>query len=312
MALNFPSTPTNGQLYTDPNSVVWRFDGVKWNVERGTAYKTFSGAKINFSATYNLSATSAAVSFDNVLFDIDDYFTLSQPTRITIRQTAFYRVNFSAFTSTNGSSYTITLKKNGSTVLSSVTISPNQFTNFDEVVDLVVGDYLEVFASETLGTGALTTSTFFEIARAGYSMGTAVSAATAFSGVRGNLTSPYSLTTTPTAVAWDTTEFNQNADASGATYWVVGSPSRFTIAITGFYRLKGFIAVASAGTYTFTLKKNGSTNLATITIDAFETTQLDELYEFTATDYIELFASDGNSTGSLSTSAYLEMIRIGV
>lgn len=312
MALNFPSSPTNGQLYTDPNAVIWRFDGVKWNVERGTAYKTFSGAKINFSTTYNLTSTSTAIEFDNVLIDIDDYFSLPSPTRITVSQTAFYRVNFSAYTTSNGSSYTIILKKNGSVVLSSVTISPNQFTNFDEVIDLVNGDYLEIYASETLGTGGLLTSTFFEIVRVGYAMGTAVSAATAFSGARGLLTSTYAVTSTASAISWDTTLFNQNADASGATYWVAGAPSRFTFAINGFYRFKGFIAVSNPGTYTFTLKKNGSTNLATITIYAFETTQLDELYQLESGDYIELFVNDSDSTGSLSTNTYLEMIRIGV
>lgn len=143
-------------------------------------------------------------------------------------------------------------------------------------------------------------------------MGTAVSPATAFSGVRGILTLPFNVTSTPTAIAWDSTPFNQNADASGATYWVVGAPTRFTFSISGFYRLKGFIAVASAGTYTFTLRKNGNTTLATATIDAFQTTQLDELYQLAAGDYIELVVSDNNSTGSLSTSTYLEMIRIGV
>ena len=202
MALNFPSAPTNGQLYTDPNAVVWRFDGVKWNVERGTAYKTFSGAKVTLASTYNLTSTSTAISFDTVSIDVDNYFSLIQPTRITVNQTAFYRINFSAYTSSNGSAYTIILKKNGSTNLSTVTISPNQYTNFDEVVDLVAGDYLEVYASESLGTGGLTTSTFFEIARAGYSMGTAASAATAFSGVRGTLTAPYAVTSTPAAISW--------------------------------------------------------------------------------------------------------------
>jgi hypothetical protein len=312
MALNFPSSPTNGQLYTDPNAVVWRFDGVKWNVERGTAYKTFSGAKINFTTTYNLTSTSQAVSFDNVLIDIDNYYEVANPTRITVSQTAFYRINFSAYTTPTGSAYTIMLKKNGTTTLSSVTISPNQYTNFDEVVDLVAGDYLEVYASEAQGTGGLTTSTFFEIARAGYAMGTAVSAATAFSGVRGILGAPYAVTSTASAIAWDTTSFNQNADASGATYWVSGTPSRFTIAISGFYRLKGFIAITNAGDYTLALKKNTSTILSSITISAFETTQLDELYEFAAGDYLELFVNDLNSTGALSSSTYLEMIRIGV
>jgi len=312
MALNFPSSPTNGQLYTDPNAVIWRFDGVKWNVERGTSYKTFSGAKVKFSSTYNLTSTSTAVSFDVESIDIDGYYSGTNPTRITVPETAFYRINFSAYTNSDGSSYTISLRKNGSTVLSSVTISPNQYTNFDEIIDLVSGDYLEIYALETQGTGSLTTSSFFEIARAGYSMGTAVSAATAFSGVRGIRTSSYAVTSTATAISWNSTDFNQNADASGATYWTVGTPSRFTIAITGFYRLKGTIVPSVSGSYTLLLRKNGTTSLASVTTDAFETAQIDEIYQFNAADYVEILINDTNSTGSLSTETYLEMIRIGV
>jgi len=312
MSLNFPSSPTNGQLYTDPNAVIWRFDGVKWNVERGTSYRTFSGAKINLSATYNLTSTATAVSFDVENIDIDNYYSNSNPTRITIRETAFYRVNFSAYTNANGSSYTISLRKNGSTVISSVNISPNQYTNFDEIIELENADYLEIYASETQASGGLTTSTFLEVTRVGYSMGTAVSAATAFSGVRGKLTSTYAVTSSATAISWNTTEFNQNADASGATYWVVGSPTRFTIAISGFYRLKGIIKPNIAGDYTLSLRKNGTTSLASVITEGFEVAQIDEIYQFTAADYIEILVNDINSTGSLSTDTYIEMIRLGV
>lgn len=312
MALNFPSSPTNGQLYTDPNAVIWRFDGVKWNVERGTAYKAFSGAKVSLGTNYSLTATSTAVSFDTVSINIDEYYSVGTPTRISVSQSAFYRVNFSIYTSTIGASYNLVLKKNSSDILSSVTISPNQSTNFDEIIELVADDYLEVYASEVSGVGELTTLSFFEITRIGYSLGTAVSAATIFSGVRGILTSTYSVISTPTAVSWDDTEFNQNSDASGATYWTVGLPTRFTIGVGGYYRLKGFIGISTAGTYTFTLRKNGGTTLATTIIDAFQTTQIDELYQFDSGDFVELVVNDTNSSGTLSTGTYLELIRIGV
>lgn len=312
MTLNFPSTPTSGQLYTDPNAVIWRYDGVKWNVERGTSYKTFSGAKINLTSEYSLTSSSTAIVFDNEIIDIDGYYNINTPSRITIPESAFYRINFSAYTNSSGASYTITLRKNNSVVLSSVTISPNQYTNFDEIVNLTSGDYLEIYASETQGIGSLTTSTFFEISRAGYSMGTAVSAATAFSGVRGTLDSSYSVTSSPTAISWNSTAFNQNADASGAFYWDENSPTRFTVSIGGFYRIKGIIIPASSENYTISLRKNGSTTLASTVTEAFETAQIDEIYEFNSTDYVEILINDTNSTGSLTTDTYLEMIRIGV
>ena len=44
MALNFPDNPTPGQQYTDPNNLVWEFNGVVWNPITGTSgISGFSG-----------------------------------------------------------------------------------------------------------------------------------------------------------------------------------------------------------------------------------------------------------------------------
>ncbi len=83
MPLNFPSTPVNGQQYTDNNAVMWEFDGVKWNVITGTANKMFSGCKVTLSSNVALTATSTAVTFDVEQYDTDSYFTPSFPKRIS-------------------------------------------------------------------------------------------------------------------------------------------------------------------------------------------------------------------------------------
>lgn len=312
MPLNFPSSPTNGQQYTDDNAVVWQYDGVKWDVVTGTANKTYSGVRVGFTTDYSLTSTSAAVSFDSELFDTDTYFTLSADTKVTFKRSAFYRINFSVYTGTGGSTYTIALKKNGSTTLASVTLAPSQYTNYDEILELDSNDYIEVHASDSANTGTLTTATFLEVTRVGLSMGTAVASADAFSGARTKLTSTYNVTSTATAISWNTTEFDQNANPAGDTYWSSGSATRLTVKITGFYRAKCTVAVGSSGTYTAAVKKNGSTTLTSINISANGLALVDEIYELTANDYLELFINDLDSTGTLTTSTYLEITRIGV
>lgn len=312
MPLNFPSSPTNGQQYTDDNAVIWQYDGVKWNVITGTANKTYSGVRLGLTTDYSLTSTAAAVSFDNEIFDIDTYFSLSSPTRITLRSSAFYRINFSVYTGATGTTYTVALKKNGSTTIASVTLAPSQYTNFDEIIEFDSNDYIEVYADDTASTGTLTTATFIEVTKVGLSMGTAVSSADAFSGVRTKLTSTYNVTSSSTAVSWNTTEFDQNANAAGDTYWTAGSASRVTVKLAGFYRVKATVAVGAVGSYTAIIKKNGSTTITSINISANGLALVDEIYELAINDYLELFINDLDSTGSLTTSTYLELTRIGV
>lgn len=312
MALNFPSSPTNGQTYIDDNGISWEFDGTKWDVIRGTTNRAFSGVKVDFTSNVALTSTNTAISFTTEDFDTDSYFTISNPTRISINKSAFYRINFSAYTGSTGSSFTILIKKNGSTNLSTVTIAANQYTNYDEILELFDGDYLEIYASESSSTGELTTSTVFEVTRIGLFTGTNITSSESFSGVKGILSSSYSTTSSSTAVDWNDTSFNQNANSLGDVYWVVGEPSKFTIGLTGYYRIKAAIATGPADSYTASVKKNGSTNLTSGNLNANILGLLDEIFYLSEDDYIQLFVNDVSSTGSLTTSTYLEIIRIGV
>ena len=55
MALNFPDNPTPGQQYTDPNNLIWEFNGVVWTPITGTVgISGFSG----FSGYSGYSGTS--------------------------------------------------------------------------------------------------------------------------------------------------------------------------------------------------------------------------------------------------------------
>lgn len=312
MPLNFPSSPTNGQQYTDPNAVVWEFDGVKWNVIEGTANKTYSGVKLGFTTPYSLTSTLTAVSFDDEKFDTDTYFSVSTPTRVNILRSAFYRINFSVYTATSGSAYTITLKKNGSTVLGTTTLSLNQFTNFDEIVELESGDYLELYASESSETGAFTETSFLEVTRVGLSLGTFIASSDAFSGARTKLTTSYATTNVSNAVVWNTTVFDQNANPAGDKYWSANTANRLTVQLNGFYRVKSIVSVGSMDTYTANLIKNEAVTLTSTTINPNGYAQVDEIYELSANDYLQLYVNDANSTGSLTTTTYLEITRIGV
>lgn len=312
MALNFPSTPTNGQQYTDANAVVWEFDGVKWNVITGTANKMFSGCKITLSTNVNLTATPTAITFDVEEYDTGSYFTVSAPKRITFDKDAFYRINLSVYTSTSGASHTITVKKNGTTDIATAVIAPNQYTNYDQILQLTAGDYIELYCSDSAATGAILSSTNIEMTRLGFAQGTNVASADAFSGVRAILTSTFNTTSSPTAIDWDNTAFNQNANPAGDLYWSVSSPTRLTVSLTGFYRIKGEMFAGSTEGVYLNVRKNGTTSIANTSVPVNGYGELDDIYQLSQNDYIELVVNDTTSTGSITTNTYLEMVRLGV
>lgn len=312
MALNFPTSPTNGQQYTDANAVVWEYDGVKWNVITGTANKMFSGCKISFSSNVNLTANSTALNFDSEQYDTDSYFTVSAPTRITFNRDAFYRINLSVYTGTSGASHVITLKKNGSTTLANTVIAPNQYTNFDQIIQFTESDYIELYALDSAATGYLTTGTNIEMTRVGLAQGTNVPSASAFSGVRTVLSTSYNTTNTATAIAWSNTVFNQNANPAGDLYWSASTPNRLTIGLTGFYRIKGEIFAGPTEGITLNVRKNGSTSIANTSIPVNGYAELDDIYQLNQNDYIQLVVNDSTSIGTITSNTYLEVVRLGV
>jgi len=309
MALTFPGTPSNGQVYTDDNNISWQFDGVKWEVSQTASYKTFNGIKIGLDSDFNATATSTAISWGTASIDVGDYYSVSTPTRINVPSTGYYRINFSTKTSASGSSYTIAIKRNGTITLSTTTITINQFINYDEIIELSAGDYIEVYVSDQLSSGALlASSTVMEVTRIGLSSGTA---AETFSGARAKITGVYSTSSSAVAIPWQDVDFNVNANAAGDQYWTIANASRLTVSTSSYYRVKIVVLTNSFDTYTLTLKKNGTTDLTTINLGALNTVQLDEIYNLTSADYLELYINDADDTGGLLVGTYLEILREG-
>lgn len=309
MALNFPSSPSNGQVYTDDNNISWQFDGVKWDVTKSQAYKLFNGVKAQLSTNFALTDTVTAISWDDIEYDIGDYHETNTPTRLIIRSAGFYRINAAVTTSSSGAAFTVEIKKNGTTTLSSATISVNQYVNYDEILELTTNDYIEVCVSDSISSGAVVASgSYFEINKVGTTVGTA---AEIFSGARAKIDSTYATNATPTAIPWDSVAFNQNANSAGDQYWSSGNSTKLTIGTTSYYRIKAVVLTNTYDSYTLTLRKNGTTSLATIDIGALNTVQLDEIYQLNTSDYVELLINDSGGTGGLLVGTYFEILRIG-
>lgn len=320
MALNFPTSPTNLQQYTDDNGIVWEYLSVKgvWNKKSDTNVKEFSGAKLSLSANLGLISTTTELAFDSVDFDTNSYTSIStNPSRLTILINGFYRVSalFETGPLGAGSTYNIVIKKNGVTELANTTASPNQFVAYDEVLQLVSGDYIECYVHEDDGIGTLLTTSFFEIYRVGYAIGSSFLPLDSFSGVKLILSADESMTSTPTTISWDAADYNVNADINGNVYWSAGTAGKVSIYTDGYYRLKSsFVAntVGGANSYNISVKVTGSTTIESASFGALENIELDETYYFQSGTYLEAYASNTGSVGKITTDSYLQLIRIGV
>jgi hypothetical protein len=317
MALDFPSSPAVNDTYTDDNAAVWQWDGEKWDVITRSTKRAFKGAKVVLSSDYSLGSTSTAIQWSSANFDTATLWAPSQPTRFTITENGFYRLNIQILTTTagTGASYGISVRRNG-LVISSDTIASNQFIVFDDIVQLAVGDYVEVFASESTSAGSIDANdSFFEIVQVGQNLGTGISSWSAFSGARTYINSSFNLTSTPTAISYDGIVYDQNADVLGATYWSAVNDTRLTVKVDGYYRVKTLLTTSDAGSansYDITLKKNANTNLESTSIGPSATLLLDEIYNLTTDDYLEIYVDNNDSTGSLANTAYIEITRLGV
>lgn len=319
MGLNFPTSPIDLQEYIDSNGTVWEYNATKtvWAVKRYDELKEFSGAKIEFTSAYTLTTVSTAVSWDSSNFDTGTYFDINNsPTKLIIKDTGYYRINALITTGDqgNGASYTISLIQNGTIIMTTDTAGPNQGIHYDEIHLLHTSDYVEIYASETGAVGTLLTTSYFEIERVGFSIGSAFSTRGAFSGVKLNLTSVESMTSTPTTITWDTTEFNVNADINGNIYWDITNSDKLTIYTTGYYRVKSMFETGPSGvanSYTIDLKLNGAT-LESSSLGPIETLDLDETYNFTSGSYLQVYAKNSGGVGTITTDSYFEVVRVGI
>lgn len=313
MPLIFPPAPTTGTTYTDDNSCVWQFDGVKWNVVTGTTKRLFNGVKIGLSINYSLSNVLAPVSWDVEYIDTTNYYSSLDPSKIYIPATGYYTINVNVFADNSGAGYNVAITQNGVTTLSTGIMNPNQAASISAIYYFNQGDYIQFLASETSSNGALSNDTYFEVVLAGYALGTGVTPYSAFSGVKTDLNINYSTSSTPSAIIWTGTTFDTNANALAQTYWLLAQPTRITIKNTGYYEISSFLQTDTAGgTYTVTLKKNGLTTLSNATMQANETAMLDQVYQLNENDYLEIFVSDTLGSGAMTDECYLQVVRMGV
>jgi hypothetical protein len=316
-ALNFPSSPTHLDTYTDPNQAVWQYDsdGTFWNVITSTTRKNFSGVRRTLSAGFDLTNSYQIVDFDTEDFSVDNYFQGTN-TRITTPTTGFYRLQITVFTDTQGegSSYSIQVRKNG-TAIETSTAGPNQSISYDETLSLTQGDYIELYALENTSVGGLTSNTEIVMYRIGFAPGTGISNHNAFSGVRATVSSDINTTSTPTAVAFGTTDFNANANVNGDLYWFNSVADRLTVRTNGYYKIRSFVQSGTDGSndsYTITVRKNGTTTIDTVNISANDFVDLDQVLYLNEDDYVELMVSNSDNTGSVLDTTYLELVREGV
>ena len=145
-------------------------------------------------------------------------------------------------------------------------------------------------------------------------IGSAQSSTTTFSGLKLDLTSAESLTSTPAAITWDSAEFNTNADINGNVYWTVSDPSKATIYTTGYYRIKAFIRAGSLGSnnsYTVDLRFN-NTSSSSSSLSPNDSLDFDDIYNFTSGSYIQFFGSESGGVGEISTTSFFELVKLGI
>lgn len=318
-ALTFPAAPAHLDTYTDPNQAVWQYDsdGPFWNVITSTTRKMFSGAKIELTGTSTISSTDNVLGFSSVIHNVDAYYNSDNIGRLTVPTTGFFRVQVVLFTGSqgNGASYTFKVRKNGTEILTSSTVGPNQTVEYDETMLMNAGDYVEILGAESTNTGTVSTDSYFSLYRLGFSPGTGISNHNAFSGVRVVRTNNFATSSTPTAVQWQTADFNANANVLGDVFFATAVPDRITSLTSAYYKIKSFVQTSGDGStdsYTITIRKNGSITLYNVTLSANDISQLDELIYLNEDDFLEMLVSNSDNTGSVLNTVYLELVREGV
>lgn len=314
MPLSFPSSPTLSQEYIDSNGLVWKYNGFAWEPYLGSYTRGFLGAKVSVSSTINLTATETILPLLSQEFDVGDLYDNN---RFTARETGYYRINANIFSGNNGSgdSYSVIVKKNGTTTIDSTAFGANQSAVFDSIVFLARGEYVEFYASESTASGSITTDTRVGFYFFGSSPGTSTfSNANLFSGVKVKLNSAENLTNTNTAILWDTTEFNVNADSTGNVYWTAGQSANVKIYTNGYYRIQFLVQAGSGGSndgYTINLKKNATT-IESGVLSPNDKADYDTVLYLTSGDTLQIEAAESGSAGTLTTNTFLTVSRAGV
>lgn len=155
------------------------YDGSAWQpVWTATAIVDSERASVyqSSSQTFGTSGTAAAITWGATHYDTSSFWSAGNPTRLTIPRTGVYHIDTQIAWGSNATGYReIELRKNGTAVRGRDRRVPASGVTAISAVsvdlDLVAGDYLEVWATQTSGGSLGTTSgltwSFANIRRAG-------------------------------------------------------------------------------------------------------------------------------------------------
>jgi len=108
--------------------------------------------------------------------------------------------------------------------------------------------------------------------------------------------------------------FNSEIWDTGDFFSLPNNPSKVFFNRAGYYRLNIQLltgTVGSGASYNASIRKNGITTFETIMQAANQAAVYDDVVEFAAGDYIEILASEDNSTGELTTDTFVEVTLLG-
>lgn len=138
-------------------------------------HNAFSGVRVIPSGAVNTTSSATAVTWSSADFNVnanvlgDLYWYNSVPNRVTVRNDGYYKFRCFVQAGTGGAanSYTINVRKNGTTSLVSTTLSANDFVELDEIFILLEDDYIELMISNSDNTGSILSTTYLELVREG-------------------------------------------------------------------------------------------------------------------------------------------------
>jgi hypothetical protein len=109
--------------------------------------------------------------------------------------------------------------------------------------------------------------------------------------------------------------YDINANAAGNPYWSNLDATKFTISTTGYYRLNAYFLTSEQGSddsYTIDFRKNGTT-LESGSVGQLAVVQLDETYNFTSGDYLQIYVDNSGGVGDIKASdTSVSLTRLGV
>lgn len=135
----------------------------------------FSGVKLILSSEETTITDETAVTWDSAEYNVnasvlgDLYWNIADNTKLYISTTAYYCIRSAVMSNALGSSdsYTITLKKNGSFVLDSISMGANDSVMIDTIFKFDAGDYIQLFISNSQNIGGIKNTSYLQLTRLG-------------------------------------------------------------------------------------------------------------------------------------------------